>query len=322
MNKVYTPGFALVIGVGADLPNTIDDAEGIANILKDSSRCAYPAQQVHLLTEEQATRDNIISTLEHLSHTTNSESTVVIYFSGHGYRVTSSTGEFYYLMPYGYNLKQLYQTAINGNEFAEKLKAIPAKKLLILLDCCHAGGVSDAKIPGLQLAKSALPPEAENLLAQGNGRVIIASSQEDELSYAGKPYSAFTLALIESFCGMGVAKKDGYVRVADLALHAREVVPQRTSDKQHPILHFEEADNFVVAYYASGDTQPKGFPFAIEPEIEPTPGAWTVFNQSNQNVGSQTNIAGDVDFNQPNWKVNKVIQVQGDKSLRNRDINE
>lgn len=295
MPEWFTSGYALIIGVGGDLPNTVDDAVGVADILKDSARCAYPPDQVHLLNGEQATVTNIRTAFETLAESTNPDSTVIIYFSGHGYRVTSPTGEFYYLLPYGYDLNRLYQTAISGAEFTDRLRAIPSRKLLVLLDCCHAGGVGEAKVPGLQLTKSPLPPEARSLLAEGSGRVLIASSREDELSFAGKPYSAFTLALIEALCGVGVAKEDGYVRVADLALHAREVVPGRTGGRQHPILHFEHADNFVLAYYAGGDTQPKGLPFAGEPEIEPEPGAWTTFDQRGQVVhGPQTNIAGDV----------------------------
>jgi hypothetical protein len=296
MVQQFKSGHALIVGVGADLSNTIDDAIGVADILKDSVRCAYPTSQVHLLTGEQATRDNILATLDALAKTTDDHSTVVIYFSGHGHRVTSTMGEAYYLMPYGYDLTQLFQTAISGLEFTDKLRAILAQKLLVLLDCCHAGGVGDAKVPGLELTKSPLPPEAHSLLAEGSGRVLIASSQEDELSYAGKPYSAFTLALIEALCGEGVAKKDGYVRVADLALHTRQVVPGRTKDRQHPILHFEHADNFVIAYYAGGESEPKGLPFSQEPEIEPEPGSWTGINQQGQTVqGPQTNIAGDVE---------------------------
>ena len=245
MSKQFNNGYALVVGVGADLPNTVDDAIGLADILKDPGRCAYPAEQVHLLTEEKADRHHILAALESLSKSTDDQSTVVVYFSGHGHLVTSTMGQSYYLMPYGYDLEKLFQTAISGVEFTERLRAIPAQKLLVLLDCCHAGGVGDAKAPGLELTKSPLPPEAHALLAAGSGRVLIASSQEDELSYAGKPYSAFTLALIEALCGQGVAKKDGYVRVADLALHTREVVPGRTNNKQHPILHFDKADNFV-----------------------------------------------------------------------------
>ena len=292
---VFDQGHALVVGVGADLPNTVDDAIGLADVLRDPARCAYPPDQVHLLTDENAGREHILAALDTLSQSTNSQSTVIIYFSGHGYQVASPTGQFYYLLPYGYDLNRLYQTAVSGAEFTGRLRAIPAQKLLVLLDCCHAGGVGEAKSPGLQLAKSPLPPEAQRLLAEGSGRVLIASSQGDELSFAGKPYSAFTLALTETLCGVGVAKQDGYVRVADLALHAREVVPGRTGGRQHPILHFEQADNFALAYYAGGETQPKGLPFTGEPEIEPQPGAWTVLDQRGQTVhGPQTNVAGDV----------------------------
>jgi len=288
----FNQGHALIIGIGVDLPNTVDDAIGLADILKDAGRCAYPPEQVHLLTGEEATRDAVLAalgTLAQSTHLPTPQSTVLVYFSGHGYQVASSLGESYYLMPYGYDMERLYQTAISGAEFTERLQAIPARRLLVLLDCCHAGGVGEAKAPGLQLAKSPLPPEAPSMLAEGSGRVLIASSQEDELSFAGKPYSAFTLALIEAFSGAGVAKQDGYVRVADLALHAREVVPGRTDGRQHPILHFEQADNFALAYYAGGESQPKGTPFTREPEIEPEPGAWTVIEQQ-----GQVNIAGDV----------------------------
>jgi hypothetical protein len=104
--------------------------------------------------------------------------------------------------------------------------------------------------------------------------------------------------LIEALAGKGASKKDGYVRVADLAMYAREVVPRRTRDRQHPILNFEQADNFILAYYAGGDTEPKGLPFEGEPEIEPEPGAFNkqgTNNQISQNVQQHgkynTNIA-------------------------------
>ena len=298
MSKQFEKGHALVVGVGADLPNTVDDAVRLADILKDPGRCAYPANQVHLLMEKEASRDDVLAALETLAESTTDESPVVIYFSGHGHQVTSTTGESYYLMPNGYDTQKLFKTAISGLEFADRLRTIPAQKLLVLLDCCHAGGVGDAKdvkVTGFKFTKSPLPPEAHKLLAEGKGRVLIASSQEDELSYAGNPYSAFTLALIEALCGQGVAKKDGYVRVADLALHTRQMVPGRTGDKQHPILHFEHADNFVIAYYAGGNAEPKGLPFTQEPEIEPEPGYFNRIDQSGQTVhGPQTTIAGDV----------------------------
>ncbi len=94
-----------------------------------------------------------------------------------------------------------------------------------------------------------------------------------------------------------MASQDSYVRVADLALYARELVPGRTGNRQHPILHFEHADNFAVAYYAAGAAQPKGLPFAQPAEIEPAPGAWrsgpVATHGSAVNTGSGVALVGD-----------------------------
>ncbi len=296
---IFQNAHALIIGVGADLPNTIDDANGLAAILRDEGRCAYPPSQIHQLTGPSATRAAILTALDALAQSCalHPASCILVYFSGHGYQVSTSASDAYFLLPYGYDVHRLKQTAISGAEFTAKLRAIPAQKLLVLLDCCHAGGVGDAKAPGLEFAKSPLPPETLALLAEGKGRVLIASSKEDELSYAGKPYSAFTLALIESLSGVGVARQDGFVRVADVALHAREVVPGRTKGKQHPILHFEHADNFALAFYASGDTQPKGLPFDVEPEIELEPDARIEFDLHGQMI------------NGPQYIINRVENV-------------
>jgi len=313
MSQHFASGHALLIGVGGNLPNTVADAQGLGSLLQDESRCAYPAAQVHTLTGDQATRSAILQALESLAQASDEQSTVLVYFSGHGYRVHAPTGQAYYLMPYGYDLRRLYQTAISGAEFTAQLTAIPAQKLLLLLDCCHAGGVGEN--PGLELAKAPLPQEALELLSQGRGRVLIASSREDELSFAGRPYSAFTLALVEALCGRGAARPDGCVRVADLALYAREVVPGRTRGRQHPLLHFEHADNFIVAYYAGGATQAKELPLTVEPEIEPQPGAWRgFFDQRGQAAhGPQTNIGGDVHGSVLSGEFHGPVSI-GDKS--------
>ena len=305
----FTHGHALVIGMGADLPDTIQDATGLADILTDEERCAYPPKQVSLLTGEKATRAAVLSALDALAHINDPEATVVFYFSGHGYRVTASLGEFYYLMPFGYDTARLFETAISGDEFTTRLRAIAAQKLLVLLDCCHAGGLTKPEPSGMKLAKAPLPPEAASLLAEGRGRVLIASSQQDEFSFAGHPYSAFTLALIEALCGEGAAAQDGYVRVTDLAMHAREVVPGRTGKRQHPILNFEQADNFVISYYAAGGVQAKGLPFTEQPAIEPEPGAWRGALASQSITGE-----GNIQFSSGNIHGETVTIHVGGKS--------
>jgi hypothetical protein len=296
----FTEGYALLVGVGADLANTIDDANEMYNILTDEERCAYPAAQVQLLIGEKAKRADVLAGLDKLAESAKPSSTVIVYFSGHGYQVKTITGRSHFLMPFGYSVDDLSETAINGQEFAQKLQTIPAQKLLLILDCCHAGGLDPTNVPGATVSKAALPPEATAVLAQGKGQVIIASSRADELSFAGKPCSAFTLALLEALCGDGASQQDGKVRVADLALYTGGKVPQRTADKQHPLLNYEQADNFVVAFHSGGEVQAKGLPTRLQNvEIEPEPGAFNAqINQQGQQVGGNVqNITGTVQGN-------------------------
>ncbi len=270
MRKTFSNGYALVIGVGADLPSTIDDAEGVASILKDPDRCGYPDEQVRLLTGRDAMRKDILRGLMWLSISTDEKSTVIVYFSGHGYRFGPSNDQAHYLLPNDYDLTRYKETCIAGAMFAGLLKKISARKLVLLLDCCHAAGVGGIKGARIQMVKAPLPAEALSLLEVGKGIIIIASSLENEYSHTGHPYSIFTQALVEVLSGQGVSRQDGFVRVADLALYAREVVPGRTADRQHPTLHFEHADNFVLAYYAGGNILTKPLSFGTTPTMTPT----------------------------------------------------
>ena len=284
MSERFEQGHACIIGIGGDLPTTVGDAKGLAKILKDPERCAYRENQVHLLTGERATRANIIAALETLADTTNAESTVLIYFSGHGHQLIQPVKS-YYLMPHGYNTQDLPETAISGGEFIDLLRDIPAQKLLVMLDCCHAGGLSD--LSGFQITKAPLPPEAQRMFAKGGGRMMIGSSRPDELSYAGEPYSAFTYALVKGLCGSGAVKQDGYIRATDLAMYASSIVPTLTDNKQHPVLDIEKADNFILAYYAGGQLQPKGLPRELEqpPKIESKPGELNGYYQHVETSG-------------------------------------
>ena len=296
MMRATSSHHALVIGVGGDLPGTASDATALAGLLVDAERCGYSPAGVRTLTCEEASRDAILHAFDEMARVVDEDAAALVYFSGHGYHVTTPFAEAYYLLPNGYDIKSLRTTAISGAEFTAKLAALRCRRLLLLLDCCHAGGIAGPLQAGVELAKSPVPGETASFLAQGQGRVLIASSTGSELSFAGRPYSAFTLALMEALCGLGVTGGDGLVRVSDLALHARQVVPGRTQNRQHPILNFERADNFPVAYYAGGDAQPKGLPFSGPVEIEPEPGRFdALINQANQVVnGAQTNITGNV----------------------------
>lgn len=260
MSNLFTHGHALVIGMGADLPVTITDAQGIAGLLADPARCAYPPGQVQLLTGPAARREDVLAALDRLAERVKADpdATAVVFFSGHGVETPD-----YYFLPYGYNATDLPGTAVSSAEFTEKLRAIQARKLVVLLDCCKAGGIGEAKGPSdLPFAKSPAPPGLFDALKAGGGRVLIASSRKDEYSYTGSPYSVFTDELLKALAGYGAFERDGYARVLDAAMWVGRKVPARTDDKQNPIIKVSNLeDNFALAYYAGGETAPKALPW-------------------------------------------------------------
>jgi len=253
----YRRGYALVIGVGGDLPITVDDACGITQLLRDPDRCAYPGEQVHLLTGEAATRNQVLLAFDRLAQQTSAdpESTAVVYFSGHGIEQPD-----FHLLPFGYDLGDLAGTAIDSRQLSAALTSISAQKLLVVLDCCHAGGQLD--VTGGLVTKSPIGGAIVDVLKHGSGRVLLASSRRDEYSFTGKPYSVFTAALLEGLAGYGAFERDGFARVLDLAMYVGRWVPERTSDRQHPIIKVANlSDNFALAYYAAGADAPKALPW-------------------------------------------------------------
>jgi hypothetical protein len=87
----FKQGHALVIGVGAhqhhprlDVPIAVDDAEAVADVLRDPNACGYPAGQIRPLHRSDATKDGILSALDELAARASLDDTVFIFYCGHG----------------------------------------------------------------------------------------------------------------------------------------------------------------------------------------------------------------------------------------------
>jgi hypothetical protein len=263
--STFVNGHALLIGVGADLPVTVKDATALRDVLVDPGRAAYPPEQVSLLTEAEASRDNVLSGLEDLIQRVEGDPDAVamVYFSGHGgaYRWNGQTSG-YFLVTHGYDSTQPEQTSVSGAEFTARLEMIHARRLLVFLDCCHAGGMPQLKEAGSTFLKAPLPPELLQSLDTGMGSVVVASSQQEESSYVGKTYSVFTECLLEALAGKGADAQDGFARVLNVLTYLFDQVPKRAPGPQHPFVKkvYDLADNFPICYYAGGH---KSLPAAL-----------------------------------------------------------
>jgi hypothetical protein len=304
-NATFTNGYALLIGVGADLPVTVQDATAVKDVLIDPNRAAYPPTQVTLLTETAATRQNILAAFDQIiaQVSQNPDATVIIYYSGHGGRIKRNNE--YFLVPYGYDPGRRVDTTISGLEFTQKIEAIAARRLVVLLDCCHAGGVPALKAPGETFVKSPLPLKLLNILGTGSGRVVVASSREDEYSYTGEPYSAFTDCLLSALQGKASVNKDGYARILDILVYLFDQVPKRASGPQHPFVNkvLELGDNFPLCYYAGGSKFLLG-----EPTIETIPTSMKL------TAGQRRRLQQKLDSRQTEWDglIQKIKRMRVD----------
>lgn len=311
-NTTFSNGHALLIGVGADLPVTVKDATALRDVLVDPNRAAYPPEQVELLTEASATRQHILDAFDHLIARVdqNPDATVIVYFSGHGGRLQRpDKPSEYFLVPYGFDWSRRADTAISGSEFTAKIEAIKARKLVVLLDCCHAAGVPVLKDIGETFVKSPLPPDLLNVLDTGSGRVVVASSREDEYSFTGTPYSIFTTCLIEALSGKEAVNKDGYARILNILMYLFNQVPSRASGPQHPFVKkvLDLGENFPLCYYAGGS---KFLPGEL-------PNPESIATSTGLRSGQRRRLEQMRDTLQPEWdgRIEKVKQMRKDVAI-------
>lgn len=144
---------------------------------------------------------------------TSVDATVLVYFSGHGGRIEQlGKPPKYCLIPSDYDSQRLAETTLSGLAFTNKIEALKARKLVVFLDCCHAGAIPVLKELGKTFVKSPLLPDLLQILDTGSGRVVITSSHEHEKSYVGTDYSIFTACLLEALEGKAAVQKDGFAR--------------------------------------------------------------------------------------------------------------
>jgi nucleoside phosphorylase len=253
----FAHGHALVIGV-ANYPNINPLPEVVLNDAQElhatliSSACGYEEGKVTLLLDGEATSAAIRQALRDLAARTGPDDTAVVFFSGHGAHNPRGDDAQQFILPYDCNPANLPGSAIAGDELTALIRDIQAGRVLVLFDSCHSGGAAEPK-NGLPTLKLGFSEDYYQTLAQGHGRVVIASSRPNELSWVlhGMAHSLFTHYLLEALRGQGPSLGDGYVRVFDLFRHVAANVPKRT--EQHPIFKSAEVeDDFPVALVSQG----------------------------------------------------------------------
>ncbi|MEO0489820.1 MAG: caspase family protein [Cyanobacteria bacterium J06659_2] len=277
MTQTFAHGYALLIGVGqcADpqlsLPATVKDMQALRQILVNPNLCAYPDNDQHLrlLHDQEATQQGILEGLTWLRTQVKSDpqATAIVYYSGHGWLEPDS--DRYYLIPHDFDAYDWRDTALSADAFNEALRQISAKRLLVILDCCHAAGMASAKGEIVEprrpkgVIPTADPKGLIDALSQGEGRVVFTSCRGKQSSWVrdDQTLSIYTHHLIEALQGAASQSGATEVTVFDLANHLGKAVPESAAamgHEQNPRFEMADTERFTIALLQGGKGLPKG----------------------------------------------------------------
>ncbi len=267
MNKLDN-AFAILIGVGDDLPVTVGDAEAIYAILSDERLAGYDPKNIHLLTNEKANREGILNAFDDIIKKSNEDSSVMLFYSGHGGNYSDNTfleaegkplkpenenRQYYHLIPNGFNPEKYLETWVTSEELKDKISLINSRRLVFFLDCCHAAGMTQA-VGHVTEANSPNDFNQPDGLAQkiddGKGMSIISSCREDQKSFImpGDPNSLYTTCLLEVLKGEHKNNFDEpYIRISEVIRYIFRKVPERYPE-QNPYANLQIYDDFVLSY--------------------------------------------------------------------------
>ena len=232
-NKSIAPRiFAVVVGVADyvgnenDLTYSDDDARLFYNHLK----IALPNEMANgssvLLLNQNATRQNIINSLQDIFSQSNENDFIIFYFSGHG-----SPGNFCPSDIYN-NLEH----DIVKNYF----KKAKAKYRLCIADACFSGTI------GTQQQNTSVENATQNLK---DARIaVIMSSKPNQTSAETRTLQqgVFSYYLINGLKGAADLNNDKYVTMGELFIYTKKETAQRSNGKQVPVVYGKNLDRIPL----------------------------------------------------------------------------
>jgi hypothetical protein len=191
-------GTVMVLGIGVSkyqnpqIPNlkyADRDSQRIVDFFKNKYKLSD--DRAILWTNEEATAIKITRFItNNAMKLLDKDDTFILYFGGHGAPDVDETsndndGLKKYLLLHDSDLNSLPVTALSLNNLATLLGKLPCKRVVILLDSCFAGTAGAqtlTKLKGVRISDKSYKNISQ---LSGDGRVIIAASNENQVSYEG-----------------------------------------------------------------------------------------------------------------------------------------
>jgi hypothetical protein len=224
---------AVIIGINNYQDNSItalhgaeNDASELYELLKNPQIGNFHISNDHYLTGEQGKCEKIRKAISDIFWKADHTDLALFYFSGHGFVDNYGNG---YIAPYNITKDEPFVCGISMQELKEVISKSNSTCVLVILDCCYSGIATK----GVKSAPDFRTIYEEHLKdLSGEGRIILASSEEDKLSRetdlkhsnTNEPphfHGVFTYQLIEGLQGIA-ADETGIITLNKLLAHVEE----------------------------------------------------------------------------------------------------
>ncbi len=231
--------WAVIVGVAQYkhlqvLKYTDDDAYRYYAFLKSPEGGALPDEQIRVLIDEDATRENILRGMKQVFYQADENDVVLFYFSGHGY-----DGSFVPVDFDGYN------NLLRHTEVKNILEKSAARHKICFADACHSGSAGNNTLA----ARSANYYEPINRYYKAfeqskGGLALLLSSKGEEFSLedGGLRQGIYSHYLMRGLKGAADTNKDKVVTIAEIHRYVYKNVRKYTANAQTPMLtgHFDQ----------------------------------------------------------------------------------
>ena len=213
-----------------------EDAEAFASLIHEKANGLFSQVKIHSLYDADATKKNILDTLNKLESQINQNDVFLFFYAGHGSLVDN---RFFFITTECtrlYDLSSLNKEGLEASLLQEKLKNIKALKQVIIMDACQSGGSVE-----LLAERGSLEEKAIAQLSRSAGIHVLASAGSEQNSKELKElgHGLFTYVLLQALSGQadGVPH-DGKITVYELKSYLDDQVPalnqQYSGKAQYP----------------------------------------------------------------------------------------
>jgi len=220
--------WSVVVGVSTydhmpALRFTDDDAYRFYAFLRSPEGGAIPDEQIKILIDEDATRNNILGALRSTLLKADENDVIVFYYSGHGLEGS--------LIPVDYDG---FNNQIMNQEIKRIFEDSRAKHKVIFSDACYSGSLLAMKSPLNQMMKKYY----QSFENTNGGLAFLTSSKSEEVSLedGGLRQGIYTHFLIRGLHGEADRNGNKIVTISELFNFVKDRVRQYTGNVQTPVL--------------------------------------------------------------------------------------